>query len=81
MRSLFTDPQKKAALILGVLFSLALGVLLLYYAARPITDPDFWWHLKAGEVMVQQGGLLQSDPFTFHEYAKNTTREVIILKG
>src|SRR6185369_11927245 len=47
------------------LFWLTLASLLLLYVARPIRDPDFWWHLKSGDLMIQQHGLLRADPFNY----------------
>lgn len=48
----------------GLFLSAALVILLL-----PITsiihDPDFWWHLRAGRLILAHGGLLGTDPFTF----------------
>ena len=72
---------RKLSLLLGGLFWLALTSLLFFQAVEPIGDPDFWWHLKTGEAMIQKGGLLQSDPFTFQSNAETTTREASILKG
>lgn len=54
---------------------------LFNYGIRPIYDPDFWWHLKTGEVMIQNGGLLQLDPFTFSDDGVLSNREALILKG
>ena len=51
------------------------------YAIGPIADYDFWWHLKTGEVMVQGGGLLQSDPFNFTGDGLVSNIEAVILKG
>ncbi len=31
----------------------------------PIRDPDFWWHLRSGQLILQDGGLLHTDPFTY----------------
>ena len=76
MRKISNDLQKKVSLTLGVLFSLTLAALLFFYAARPIMDPDFWWHLKTGQAMVQEEGLLESDPFTFHDNSEYATRGV-----
>lgn len=42
-----------------------LASLLLLYVIRPIRDPDFWWHLKTGDLMIQQNGLLKFDPFNY----------------
>jgi hypothetical protein len=43
------------------------GVMLA--AAFPVTnairDPDFWWHLRSGQLILQTGGLLHNDPFTY----------------
>lgn len=63
------------------LFGGAFFLFLFVYGLRPIYDPDFWWHLKTGEVMAQTGGLLSSDPFTFTDDGMETARKVIILKG
>lgn len=59
----------------------SLALFLFFYATRQISDPDFWWHLKSGEVMAHQGGWLQSDPFTFSGDGVVSTRETLILKG
>lgn len=57
------------------------GLFLLFYAIRPIGSPDFWWHLKSGELMVQSGGLLQSDKFTYSGRGVISSRETLILQG
>lgn len=62
-------------------FAVALFVFILFYAIRPLHDPDFWWHLKSGAVMFETGGLLQSDPFTFTGDGVVSAREAVILKG
>lgn len=31
----------------------------------PIRDPDFWWHLRAGQMIIERRGLLGNDPFTY----------------
>lgn len=54
---------------------------IFFYATAPITDPDFWWHLKTGEVMAQSGGLLPSDPFNYTSDGVVSNRETMILKG
>lgn len=63
------------------LFFAAFGIFLVLYATRPLSDPDFWWHLKTGEVMAQNRGWLQSDPFTFSGDGVVSAREALILKG
>ncbi|MDZ4184069.1 MAG: hypothetical protein U1D97_03695 [Desulfuromonadales bacterium] len=62
-------------------FGSSFVLFLFLYAIRPVFDPDFWWHLKTGEFMLQTGGLLHSDPFTFTGDGVVSARESIILKG
>ncbi|MFZ2949364.1 MAG: tetratricopeptide repeat protein [Desulfuromonadaceae bacterium] len=60
-----------------------LAVLLIVYCGRAITDPDFWWHLKSGEVMLDQGRLLDTDPFNYtgDPAANGRAAAIRILKG
>jgi hypothetical protein len=39
------------------------GIVVL--AARNITDPDFWWHLRTGQYIVQTRSVPHVDPFSF----------------
>lgn len=43
---------------------------LFILAAREINDPDFWWHLKAGQYMVEIGSVPHSDIFSFTSQGK-----------
>ncbi|MBV8194245.1 MAG: hypothetical protein JOY80_01815 [Candidatus Dormibacteraeota bacterium] len=47
------------------LFVSAILVLSLLPVTSIIHDPDFWWHLRAGQLILAHGGLLGTDPFTF----------------
>jgi len=47
------------------LFLAAVMVLAIMPVTRTIADPDFWWHLRAGQLILANGALLGSDPFTF----------------
>lgn len=38
---------------------------LFVMAARISMDTDSWWHLRAGEWMVENRSILQSDPFSY----------------
>jgi len=38
---------------------------LLAMTARNATDPDLWWHLRTGEMIVDTGHVPRSDPFSF----------------
>lgn len=33
-------------------------------AARPVTDPDFWWHLKTGQYLVENRSIPHTDLFS-----------------
>lgn len=50
--------------LLGI-FSLVFAGMLALSAWRPLADPDFWWHLKTGELIVEGRALLAADPFNF----------------
>src|SRR5437870_6138531 len=47
------------------LFLAAVLVLAVMPVTRAIGDPDFWWHLRAGQLILAKGGLLGTDPFTY----------------
>jgi hypothetical protein len=44
-----------------VIFMLGLFAL----AARGIQDPDFWWHLRTGQYIVQTHSVPRHDPFSY----------------
>jgi hypothetical protein len=68
--------------VTACLFSVGGFIYFLYtYAGSPITDPDFWWHLKTGDVILQQGGILQNDLFAFTGDEFVSSREKLILNG
>src|SRR5258705_10183480 len=39
-------------------------VMIFAAAVRPITDPDFWWHLKAGQYIVETRSIPHTDIFS-----------------
>ena len=39
-------------------------VVIFVTALRPITDPDFWWHLKTGEYIIQNHSIPHADVFS-----------------
>jgi hypothetical protein len=47
------------------LFLAAVLIIMALPVTRTIQDPDFWWHLRAGQLIIQHGGLLGNDPFTY----------------
>ena len=38
---------------------------IFYLSLRPIIDPDFWWHLRTGQLMEQTSAILREDPFSW----------------
>ena len=46
-------------------FLTILFVGLLAMAARNVTDPDVWWHLKTGEYIAGHKSVPHTDPFSF----------------
>jgi hypothetical protein len=52
------------------LFIILLFIGLFIMAIRPIADPDFWWHLRTGELISQTHTIPHSDPFSFTNNGK-----------
>jgi hypothetical protein len=42
---------------------LVLGLFTM--AARGVADPDVWWHLRTGQLIVQNHQVFHSDPYSF----------------
>lgn len=47
------------------LFLVAILLALLIPAIQPVTDPDFWWHLTAGNWILDHHAVPRYDLFTF----------------
>jgi hypothetical protein len=47
-------------------FILALGLFTM--AARGVTDPDVWWHLRTGQLMLQNHSFFHTDPYSFTRF-------------
>jgi hypothetical protein len=47
-------------------FILALGLFVM--AARGITDPDVWWHLRTGQLIIQNHHVFHNDPYSFTRF-------------
>ncbi len=41
-----------------------------FFASRPISDPDFWFHLKTGQYIIQTRMIPRTDPFSFTQYGQ-----------
>jgi hypothetical protein len=53
-------PLSTTRIFLAVLF---LGLFAM--AARNVTDPDVWWHLKAGQYIAEHKSVPHTDPFSY----------------
>ena len=42
---------------------LALGLFAM--GARSLTDPDVWWHLRTGQLIIQNHRVFHTDPYSF----------------
>jgi hypothetical protein len=47
---------------------LALGLFTM--AARSVTDPDVWWHLRTGQLIVQTHAVFRTDPYSFTRFGQ-----------
>jgi hypothetical protein len=52
------------------LFVIILFLALFSMAMRPIADPDFWWHLRTGQWIVETHAIPHADPFSFSNQGK-----------
>lgn len=52
------------------LFFILLFLGLFLMTLRPITDPDFWWHLRTGQLITQTHAIPLTDPFSFSNFGK-----------
>ncbi len=46
-------------------FFILLVLGLTFMTLRPIVDPDFWWHLRTGQLILQTHSIPRIDPFSF----------------
>jgi hypothetical protein len=54
----------QAYLSARALFALVFMVIIFAVAARPIVDPDFWWHLRTGQYLVETHTIPHADIFS-----------------
>ena len=47
---------------------LALGLFTM--AARAATDPDLWWHLRTGQLIVQNHEVFHADPYSYTRFGQ-----------
>jgi hypothetical protein len=46
-------------------FFIVLVLCLFLMTLRPIADPDFWWHLRTGQLIIQTRAIPHMDPFSY----------------
>ncbi len=46
------------------LFLAILFLALVVIATREISDPDFWWHLRTGQYIIETRAIPRTDPFS-----------------
>jgi hypothetical protein len=47
---------------------LALGLVTM--GARGVADPDVWWHLRTGQLILQNHSLFHTDPYSFTRFGQ-----------
>ncbi len=57
--------MKASYLSLSNVFPLVLLLGLCGMTARNAVDPDLWWHLRTGQIIVETGHVPHTDPFSF----------------
>jgi hypothetical protein len=46
-------------------FAFVVFVCIFAFSARTATDPDLWWHLSTGKLIVETGKVPRTDPFSY----------------
>src|SRR5882724_377557 len=52
------------------IFPIYVFAFAFFFAARPISDGDFWFHLKTGEYIIRTGMIPRTDLFSFTNYGR-----------
>jgi hypothetical protein len=78
------EKERRAGFIV-VRFFQYLSLISLFFAVFAtshvkISDPDFWWHLKTGEYISQNGAIPKEDPFSYTSPSPPTPRVKFILR-
>ncbi|MGH9510765.1 MAG: hypothetical protein ACRD2U_01375 [Terriglobales bacterium] len=51
-------------------FLAAVTIGLFALAARNVTDPDVWWHLRTGQLILQNHAVFRADPYSFTKFGQ-----------
>ena len=60
----------KEALQTHRIFVLLVAMGLFAMAARDVTDPDVWWHLRTGELITDTHSVPHTDPYSFTRFGQ-----------
>jgi hypothetical protein len=55
---------------LSTVFGVYVFAYAFFFAALPLNDGDFWWHLKTGEYILQTHSIPKTDLFSFTNYGR-----------
>jgi hypothetical protein len=51
-------------------FVMILAIGLFAMAARNVIDPDVWWHLRTGQLILQNHAVFLTDPYSFTKFGQ-----------
>jgi len=51
-------------------FVMIFAIGLFAMAARNVTDPDVWWHLRTGQLILQNHAVFHTDPYSFTKFGQ-----------
>ncbi len=57
-------PPTSVSPFMATVMRFAVLSLPVLAAVRPVTDQDIWWHLRAGQWIVEHGQVTETDPFS-----------------
>ena len=55
---------------LNKVFEVYVFAFAFFFASRPISDADFWFHLKTGQYIFQHGVIPRTELFSFSHYGR-----------
>ncbi|MFQ5457879.1 MAG: tetratricopeptide repeat protein [Myxococcota bacterium] len=57
------EPPSRAVRALTILAAAALSLLVFVFLYSPLRDPDLWWHLKSGWLILSEGIIPRTNTF------------------
>jgi hypothetical protein len=69
----------------GGIFLVAVVLLCALPVTSSIRDPDFWWHLRTGQLILDNHALLGTDPYTYtavgHQWTMHEWLTEVLFAG